>query len=258
MPDWTPDWMPEWMAEWWTYQPGDLLMFSPRIYWRLFESINDAFWPAPWMLPVLGLLGLVVLQRAQRRAGWTRATAPTTSLRAAAAMLAAAWAVVAWAFLWQRFAPIQPVAAGFALAFGVQAAGLLALGAAGTLDIAANPSRRRTGVALAAWALVGHPLLAWVQGRPWTQAEVAGLAPDPTVLATLGCLLLIRPHGVADTWGWRALWVVPLAWCAVSAATLWTLGSAQGWVVGAGAAAALAAAYRGRNIRKRCAGVISK
>ena len=250
--------MPEWMAEWWTYRPGDLLMFSPRIFWRLFESINDAFWPAPWGLPVLGTLGLAMLIRATRRADASHAATPTAVLRATAAVLAVAWAVVAWAFLWQRFAPIQPVAAGFALAFGVQAVGLLALAATGSVEFATDPSRRRTGIALTAWALVGHPLLAWAQGRPWMQAEVAGLAPDPTVLATLGVLLLIGPLGFAAAWLWRALWAVPLAWCATSSATLWTLGSAQGWVVGAGAAAALAAAYRGRNIRKRCAEATSK
>jgi hypothetical protein len=26
------------------------------------------------------------------------------------------------------------------------------------------------------------------------------------------------------------LWLVPVLWCVASAATLWTMGSAQGWV----------------------------
>jgi hypothetical protein len=37
--------------------------------------------------------------------------------------------------------------------------------------------------------------------------------------------------------------VLPLAWCAISAATLWTLGSAQGWVPLAAALAAVAATW---------------
>ena len=44
------------MSEWWSYRPADFLMFSPRIYWRLFASINEAFWPAqPALLAVLRL-----------------------------------------------------------------------------------------------------------------------------------------------------------------------------------------------------------
>jgi hypothetical protein len=38
--------------------------------------------------------------------------------------------------------------------------------------------------------------------------------------------------------------VLPMAWCALSAATLWTMGSAQGWALAGGAALALAARWR--------------
>jgi hypothetical protein len=65
--------------------------------------------------------------------------------------------------------------------------------------------------------LVGYPLLALVQGRPWPQAEVFGLMPDPTALATAALLLASR--GLAR---W-ALLVVPLAWCVVAAVTWWGL-----------------------------------
>jgi len=34
------------MSEWWTYRPEDFLLFSPRVYWRLFELHNEALWPA--------------------------------------------------------------------------------------------------------------------------------------------------------------------------------------------------------------------
>src|SRR5262245_61678104 len=79
------------MSEWWSYRPSDFLMFSPRIYWRLFGSINEAFWPAQ---PALIALGLAWLARARAQ-------------RLAAGALAIASVVVAWAFLWQRFTPIN-------------------------------------------------------------------------------------------------------------------------------------------------------
>ena len=51
---------------------------------------------------------------------------------------------------------------------------------------------------------------------PWIQMEIFGLMPDPTVAATLGALLTMR----------RAPWsllVIPLLWCALTGATLWTM-----------------------------------
>ena len=42
--------------------------------------------------------------------------------------------------------------------------------------------------------VLGHPLLAPALGRPWLQAELLALAPDPSAIATLGFLLLSLIH----------------------------------------------------------------
>jgi hypothetical protein len=240
------------VTEWWTYRPSDFLMFSPRIYWRLFEHINLATWPLAALAVVLGL-GL--LAWCWRRPGSDRAA------RLTALLLAAAWGHVAWAFLWQRFTPIQWAATGFALAFAVQAAALLAA-AWPVTGRAASSLRRHAGLALAVWALLLHPLLAWAQGRPWQQAEVFGLAPDPTVLATLAWLLMAPARQQAANWWLAALWVLPVSWCGLSAATLFAMGSMQAAIPLAGAGLALVVAltafYWGRRMRNRCSAPISK
>ena len=213
------------MTEWWTYRPADFLMFAPATYWRLFELHNAALWP---LQPAL-LLALVT-------AAWWwrhRAAAPaagTWGVVFAAAALA--WAGVGWGFLLQLYAEINWAAQGAALAFAVQAAGLLALACcAGVgrarLVPAAPGGRRRLGLALLLGAVLLYPLLAPLQGRPWAQAELVALAPDPTAIATLGLLLCTgSPHrGLRRALG--ALRVLPWAWCAASAATLWTMGAAQ-------------------------------
>ena len=110
--------------------------------------------------------------------------------------------------------------------FLLQAAALLALAWQGGVQAHADRRRRMAGLSLLVWALLGHPLLPLLAGRPWLQAEVVVLAADPTAIATLGLLLLLRGASAPM----RALWLLPLAWCALSAATLWTMGSAQGWV----------------------------
>lgn len=204
------------MSEWWTYRPADFLMFAPRTYWRLFELQNEALWPAQGLGVLLALLLI---------AGLWRRRGPL--LRAGALGLALAWAWVAYGFFWQRYAPINWAASGFAWAFGCQALGLLALSFAHTARATTVPWRRRSGLSLVLWALLAHPALVLAFGRPGMQAEVIGLAPDPTVIATLGLLLGIDagPRTVL-----RLLRAGAMAWLLISAATLATMGSPQALV----------------------------
>ena len=78
------------MSEWWTYRLSDLLMFSPRTYHRLFELMNAEIWPMQVVTIAAGLavLGLAILKSTRRAAHG----------RVVAAVLAAAWIVVAWAY----------------------------------------------------------------------------------------------------------------------------------------------------------------
>lgn len=218
------------MSEWWTYRPSDFLMFAPRTYWRLFELHNAQWWP---LQALLSLAALACVAWAVRRG------AP--GLRAGVAGLAVVWAFVAASFLLQRYAQVNWAASAFAGVFLLQAGGLAVLATRGDLRAASGAPRRAVGTLLLAWALGGHPLLAFASGRPWTQAEVFGIAPDPTAIATLGWLLWNDAATRSTRLLLGALRSVPIAWCAVSAATLWTMDAAQAWVsLIAGAAAAVA------------------
>jgi hypothetical protein len=206
------------MIEWWTYRPSDFLMFSARTWWRLFELHNAAAWPLPLLL-LLGSAVLLVLVQ--------RPAVPTAVLRMALALLALAWAGVAWFFLWQRFAPIHWPAPVYAIAFAVQAAALLALAGRADLGVVAGGRRRRAGLILG-WVALAYPLVAPLSGRPWAQAEVIALAPDPTALATLAVLLLAEPAAGFTKLLATALRIGASAWLLLSAATLFTMASPQG------------------------------
>ena len=221
------------MSEWWTYRPSDFLMFAPRTYWRLFELHTEAWWPAQAIVSVLAALLLVGL--------WRR-HGPT--LRVGVFAAAVAWVFVAWAFLWQRYAPINWAASGFAWGFVVQGLGLLALSSRSAVHATPSRERRAGGLALLLWALVAHPALGLLFGRPWAQAEVIGLAPDPTAIATLGLLLCVsgEPRALQGV-----LVAGALAWLTVSAATLATMGSAQAAVPVVAALLAGAALWRARS-----------
>lgn len=203
------------MSEWWTYRPGDFLMFSPRIYARLFTLVNQAWWPLHLLLLPAGLAGLAALARGRH---WL----------ACSVGLGAAWLFCAVVFVHGRYLPINWAVAGL-LPLLVLLAGLLPLlgwraGAAGGQP-AGHPARP-VALALAVWALLVHPLLAPLAGLGWRQAEVLALAPDPTAIATLA-LLLAMPR--LQSRGWRAVaalaWLLVLAWCLFSSFMLATMGS---------------------------------
>ncbi len=214
------------MSEWWSYRPEDLLLFGPRAYWSLFELENAALWP----LPLINLgLGAAVLALLLRPRPWSH--------RAIAAALAAAWAWVGWSFMGQRYATINWAAEYVEPLFYIEAALLLWFGVIrGRMRFAAGRSvPAMAGLALYVWALVLHPLTAPAAGRPLAGAEIAGIAPDPTAIATLGLLALL-PKGKAAP----LFMAVPLLWCLESWATLATMGAGEAWIPLAAALAAVA------------------
>jgi hypothetical protein len=202
------------MSEWWTYSLSDLLMFSAKTYYRLFELYNLAIWPAQLIAAVIGVAVLVCVARGGVAAG-----------RVAAGMLAACWLWVAWAYHAERYATINLAANYFAIGFVIEALLLLWIGTVrGRLVL--EPVRSgidRAALGLLLFALLVYPLLATASGRSWRQMETFGVAPDPTAVATLGLLLLSA----------RVPWLllpIPLLWCAISGATLWTMQAPAAWI----------------------------
>jgi Family of unknown function (DUF6064) len=212
------------MSEWWTYTLTDFLLFSPRTYYRLFELYNTEVWP----LQIVALaLGVAIMLAILRGAPW--------SGRAIAIILAALWLFVAWAYLLERYDTINWAARYYALGFALQA-GLLVLSGVIRNRLAFKPRGVPAwiGLALLLYALAIHPLIAPLAGRPWTQAEIFGLAPDPTAIGTLGVLVAAARAPIR-------LAVLPLLWCAISALTLWTMESPEAPVVALTAVLAAAA-----------------
>jgi hypothetical protein len=211
------------MSEWWTYSLSDFLLFSPRTYYRLFELYNLAVWP--WhIVPIM--LGLAVLALWLRGGPWQG--------RTVAVILAACWLFVAWAYLLARYDTINWAASYFAAGFALEALLLVWTGLIRD-QLPLRPGWDLAGTAglyLFVFALFAWPLIGPVVGRPWLQVEVFGVAPDPTVVATLGVLV------AADRTRWELL-VIPLLWCAISGATLWIMQSPDAWLMPAAALLAL-------------------
>lgn len=208
------------MDEWSTFRPADILVFSARTYYRLFELYNAAVWPAHIVALALGLAVLFCL--------WCGMG------RAVAVILAVAWGWVALIFHLKFFSTITPFAAHFAAGAGLEAALIAWTGAVrGGLAPARDGSlSARAGVAIYLAALAGLPALGLAMGRTVGQAEIFALAPDPTALATIGVLLAARRVH------WHLL-VLPVLWCANTGITLWAMKGTDAWVVPALAVAAV-------------------
>ncbi len=203
------------MSDWWTYGFSDFLLFSPRVYYRQFELHNQTLWPVQIIAAELGIiLFLLVLRPSPARS------------RVVAATMGLLWVWVGWVFVWQRYTTINWFAAYAVPLFMLQGALLLATAAARNgLDIEKEWTFFRCfALALICFTLFFYPLLAPLFGRSWQTAEIFGIAPDPTALATLTMVALSRSR---ISW---LLMIVPALWCAITGATLWMLAASDFWV----------------------------
>jgi hypothetical protein len=204
------------MPEWWTYTLSDFLMFSPRTYYRLIERYNVALWPAHILTMGLGLLIFSLLR------GHVAWQGRTISM-----ILALLWAWITGAFLWARYATINWAVIYLLPLFAIEVLLLAWIGVIrGRLSFNLSADLPGIlGIGLFLCSLVLYPTLGPLLGRGWRQSEVFGLAPDPTVIGTLGLALLARRERPS----WELI-TIPVLWCLISGATLFAIASPVSWV----------------------------
>jgi len=204
------------MSDWWTYRPEDLLLFSSRTYWRLFELANAEVWPLQILIFFLGALTLI----------WVFRPRPWSN-QVSAVLVSSAWVSAGFWFIGVLYAQINWAVVYAVPAFVAEAILFIWFGVI-------RQELRVTfrwdlpgivGLGLFAYALMLHPLVAPLSGRPLAAAEIIAIAPDPTAIATLG-LIAMAPRG-------KTIWLIllaPILWCIVTTATLFTMGAWEGWI----------------------------
>lgn len=192
------------------YTLSDLMLFSPRVYYRLFELHNADVWPMQILTLIFGVVLLVLLAR--RHAQWS-----TLAL----AGLGMIWIWVGLSYLWMSYATINWAAVYLVPLFVLEGLLLIWIGIRNRqMSWSAGTSAAHISVVLLAFfAICIYPLIAGLMGRSWYSAEIFGIAPDPTAIATLALLIPIR-----SKIAWLAF-TVALVWCLVSGLTLWTMNS---------------------------------
>jgi len=219
------------MNGWQTYRLEDFIPFTPEVYWRLLERINETFWPLHIVAVAIGLAALLLALRGNRRM--------------ALAMLVPAWLTSGILFHFTYYAELNWAAPWFGWGFIAQAGLLLALAlfaGSGRTHGPANGLSTWIGATFAMISLLGYPLIAATIGPGLSHAETYGLHPDPTAIATLGVLLILL-RGPSF---WLAM-LIPVLWCVIASLTLMAI-DAPGALIPLAAAAIIAAAAiaRGR------------
>lgn len=191
------------MSDWASYRLQDFIPFTADIYFRLLERMGEAFWPLHLLMLALGATALLLALK--------------NRTRLACLLLAPPWAFVAVAFFMQRYAELNWAGGYIGWAFLAQAALLLSIalvhrGPAQLPRYTSPPVM--AGIAIALFGLAGLPLLAPLGGHSWYGAEVFGIHPDPTAIATLGAVL-IALRGPAR---WLAA-IIPALWLLLSGLT---------------------------------------
>lgn len=202
--------------------------FDAEALAAFYASYNAAVWPAQAVALALALVAV-----------WLSAAPRGGSVRVIGAILAAGWLWCGLVFFLRHFAAYDFMAPVYGWAFVVQAALLL-------WGLVWRPPPLRLRPEGAGWiamavivvALFGLPAIsgfgtAGLGDFGWAAARVVGVAPGPTVLFTLGLLLLAEGR---RRW---LLMVIPLAWCAVAGVTAWALGVAEAWPLPAAAVLAV-------------------
>ncbi|MFO8153055.1 DUF6064 family protein [Thioalkalivibrio sp.] len=213
------------MNDWQTYRLEDFIPFTPDIYWRLLERINETFWPLHILAVAIGLTALLLALRGHQRM--------------ALALLAPAWLTSGILFHWTYYAELNWAAPWLGWAFIAQAVLLLALALFAGSSRTHEPSKGLStwiGATVALVSLLGYPLIAATIGPGLSHAETYGLHPDPTAIATLGVLLII----LRGTTLWLAM-IIPILWCVIGSLTLMAIG-ATGALIPLAAVAIVAAA----------------
>lgn len=191
------------MSDWTSYSLSDFILFSEAIYYRQFELYNQAIWP----LHIVAILfALSVLYTLCKRPVWAG--------RIVASVLVVSWLWVAVAFLYRWFYQIHVVANWYAFGFLVQAGLVYWFGFIKNRfnEFVTSRLRISVGSGLLFVAIFLYPFIAWMSGRSWLQFEMFALAPDPTVLATIAILVLLKVPG--------GLYVIPALWILISTITL--------------------------------------
>lgn len=166
----------------------------------------------------LGVWGDVALGASLLAAAMVLAGHHVVFKRGGLIVLAAVWVLMGAGYHIAFFAEINPVAIGFGAAFLLQAALLIlaAVLARPAQKVRWNTWQTWAGLVVIIYAALFYAGLGQLLGRAVSHAPRLGSSPCPTVILTLGCIIVARLP--------RYLLVVPVCWAVIGTSAIWLFG----------------------------------
>ena len=192
------------------------LPFTTNEFLQVFRDYNTKTWPAPLILPFVGLAG-----------AWLLLSARASARRTALLLVAALWAWMAVAYHLAFFSRINPAARGFALSTLLQAAAFVyaAMTAPAPRSLRLD-LHRALGGAMIAFSLILYPVLSYLADHRYPAVPTFGL-PCPTTIFTFGVLATLH-----EELSWRYA-VIPVLWAGVGTLASFELGMTEDLSLGA-------------------------
>lgn len=214
-----------------------MVPFSKDVFLGVVNGYGEFAWPAQIVAFLLGCAIVDLIRRPRPGSG-----------RLICGMLAAGWFWIGSTYYGVYIAGLSWAAWISTAAFTLQGVLLLLLGTvrSGMALRYEREAARNAGMGFMLYALFAYPAIAIALGVPLTAVPVPGIAPDATILFTLGILLLTERRVPLS------LAVIPLGTAAANGVSAWLIGLPADYVMLPAAAVALALLiYRNRRQLQR-------
>ncbi len=178
-----------------------MVPISLEVFLGTLEDFNRMIRPMQALAAAFGLVALWVLMKPQQLTG-----------RLLGVILASSWAATGLFYHLSTFAELNFWDYPIGWAFLAQALVLFWLGSIANRYSAGSSTRagHLIGLALSFYALAGPPLIGLLQGRSWAEVGYFAVSPGPTILFTLGVLLMLQSRGMTAAWFLPILMAVPV------------------------------------------------
>ncbi|NNF77703.1 MAG: hypothetical protein HKN05_06705 [Rhizobiales bacterium] len=172
-----------------------MVPLSLEVFLGTLEDFNRMIRPMQMLAAAFGLVALWVVLRPQQ-----------LSSRLVGLILASSWAATGLFYHLSTFAELNFWDYPIGLTFLAQALILFWTGAvANRFSVGpAVGTPHHIGLAVGFYALAGAPLIGIATGRSWAEVGYFAISPGPTILFTVGVLLMLNGRSLVG------LWVLPL------------------------------------------------
>lgn len=174
--------------------------FTTEQFMEVFRSYNTAIKPLQFLMTMLAIVCIGGLIRKDR-----------FSVSGSLLILSIMWLVNGIGYHIMFFSKVNPLAKVFGAGFILEAVALMVMAVMSIRrpQVELSMARRIAGWVMVFYGMIIYSVIGWLLGHRYPAAPMFGVAPCPTVIYSLG-LLLILPKKI-----FLPVFIIPLLWVAI-------------------------------------------